>query len=403
VIETTRAYGRRIIEGAMRFMRENEPWLIEMEPRSLGDPLPRHLRGWNGDGMIARLVDPASLRALRDAPFPVVYLKAPSSRADLPVPPITSDQEAIGRMAADHLLDRGFRHFGFVGAPGREWSDGRLRGFSARVAERDCSCSAYERTGNRKLSVEGMPVPDPDNLAVWLRPLPRPTGILAADDFMGVRVLNACRIHGFDVPDEIAVVGVDDEEALCRFASPPLSSVIPDNARVGYEAGRLLQGLMEGEEMPEGGPRLIPPLGLVTRESSDTVATGDETVACAMAFIRRKACRGIAVAEVARHAGTSPGTLQRRFAGALGYPVYEAILRARIDIVRGLLTDTRLPLKEIAFRSGFEHIEHLATLFKKRTGKSMDQFRKAASPPPVRHLAVERASCKVSKLSAGDR
>lgn len=375
VIETSRAYGRRIIEGVMRFMREHEPWIIEMEPRSLEDPLPAHLRRLPLDGVIARLVHPASLRWLARAPCPVVHLKAtlPGSKRE---PGVGPDQLAIGSMAAQHFLERGFRHFGFAGVPGNAWSDLRLKGFREALAARGAEVKGYRRTNKSRISIEGLPLPDPDRLARWLQDLPRPCAVLAADDFIGVRILNTCRLNGIAVPEDIAVVGVDDEEALCRFASPPLTSVIPDNWRVGYEAARLLRDRMNGLTDPHFAPIRIPPKGIVIRASSDTVAVDDSQVARAMAFIRKNACRKITVREVSRHVGLAPASLQRRFQSALGCPVYEAALRERIHVVRGLLTDTELPLKEIAFRAGFTHTEHLATLFRNRTGVTMLSLRR---------------------------
>jgi LacI family transcriptional regulator len=375
VIETTRAYGRRIIEGIMRYVKEHEPWLMEMEPRALADPLPQRFKEWSVDGMIVRLVDAGSLRALQRAPIPVVHLKSEIRLPGGEGVPIRTDQDAIGRLGAQHFAERGFRHFGFVGSPGLAWSDGRLRGFSAAVRALGGTCAVYERRRSRHWNAEGLPGPDAGRVAAWVRSLPRPVGLLAADDFVGLNLLNACQQYGIAVPDEVAVLGVDDEESLCRFSVPPLSSIIPDNSRLGYQAAELLDLLMKGTPGLEPKPLLIPPLGIRVRESSDTVAVEDAVVASAMAFIRTQACAHITTEDVARHAGLACSTLSRRFSQVLGRPVYETILQVKLDTVKMLLVETDLCLKEISHRTGFRHVEHLATLFKRRTGQTLLEFR----------------------------
>ena len=375
VIETTRAYGRRIIEGVMRYVKEHEPWLIQMEPRALMDPLPWQLKQTPVDGMIVRLTDRASLRAVEQIGVPVVHLKSDSRSTAGAGAAILTDQGAIGRLAAEYFRERGFRRFGFVGTPGLAWSDGRLRGFCKIAEKTGCRVAVYPRHRSERWNVEGLPVPGGARLAAWLRNLPRPIGILAADDFVGVNLLNLCRLHRIAVPDEVAVVGVDDEESLCRFSVPPLSSIIPDNSRLGYEAAARLNRLMKGRSVGLPGPLLIPPLGIRIRESSDTVAIEDEVVSRAMIFIRAEACHGIQIDAVARHVGVSQGTLQRRFQAVLGRPVYESILRVKMETVKMLLVETSLSLKEIRYRTGFYHMEHLAALFKKRTGQTLVEFR----------------------------
>lgn len=375
VIETTRAYGRRIIEGVLRYVKEHEPWLVEMAPRALTDPLPQHLKNFPGDGMIVRLTHAESLRAVEKSEVPVVSLKSDSRLRGCLCAPAVTDQEAIGTLAAEHFWERGFRHFGFVGSPGLRWSDGRLHGFCKAAEKVGGKVMVYSRPDSERWNEEGLPVPGGAHLVAWVRTLPRPVGILAADDFVGVNLLNACRLHGIAVPDEVAVVGVDDEESLCRFSVPPLSSIIPDNSRLGYEAAALLARLMKGNTTRPSEPLLIPPMGIHVRESSDTVAIEDAVVAKAMAFIREKACSTLTIESVAQYARVAPSTLQRRFQVVLGRPVYESILRVKIDTVKMLLAETALSLKEISYRAGFEHMEHLSALFKKRTGQTLMEFR----------------------------
>lgn len=374
VIETTRAHGRRILRGIGDYLRENGPWLIHVEPRSLVDAAPDWLSAWDGDGIIARVVDEESAAMLASTGIPVVNLKASAStslgRAD-----IVCDRHAVGEAAAEHLLQRGFRHFAFIGVPGFAWSDLQFGGFCAAVEAEQCECRRYDR--NEEFSYryrDGSLDEEIDEVAAWLASLPKPLGVLAADDFLGVQILSGCRRAGLPVPDAVGVLGVDNEEPVCQLGYPPLSSVVPDDVRIGREAAALLSGLMRGCARPES-QILVPPLGVVTRQSTDVVATDDELVAEAMRFIRERAGRGINVGDVVSAMNVSRSVLQRRFREILNRSVYDIILEIRLDRVKELLSQSRLSLREIAVRAGFRHTEHMNSVFKQKTGWTLGRFR----------------------------
>lgn len=374
VIETTRAHGRRILRGIGEYIRENGPWLIHVEPRSLIDAAPAWLSTWDGDGIIARVVDEESASILAATGIPIVNLKASAStslgRAD-----IVCDRRAVGRVAAGHLLKRGFRHFAFIGVPGIAWSDLQYQGFHDAVDEAHCVCRRYAR--NEEFSRryrDGSLDEEIDAVATWLAGLPKPLGVLAADDFLGVQILSGCRRAGIPVPDAVGVLGVDNEEAICQLGYPPLSSVVPDDVRIGREAAALLHELMQGGSC--GTEQiLVPPLGVVTRQSTDVVATDDELVAEAMRFIRENAGHGINVGNVVAAMNVSRSVLQRRFRDVLNRSVYDVILEIRIDRVKELLTQSRLSLREIAARAGFLHTEHMNSVFKQKTGRTLGRYR----------------------------
>jgi LacI family transcriptional regulator len=374
VIETTRTYGRRIIEGVASYVRENEPWLLHVEPRALFDLAPRWLARWQGDGIIARVVDAKSAKLLRDTGVPVVNVKA-SADTCLEPPLVANDQPAIGRLAAEHLLERGFRRFAFVGATGYSWSDGRLEGFQSAIEQAGCPCEQLPKSSQMlRRYRDGLVGEEIQKVAAWLGQLPKPLGVLAADDFLGLELLNACRSSQIAVPEEVAVVGVDNETAICEFSYPPLTSIVPDNVRLGREAAALLDHLMRGKSLPKRQLK-IPPKGIVVRQSTDVIAIDDPVVAEAMSYIRETACLGIQVNDVVRQAGVSPATLQRRFHQWMDCSVYDAILNTRLARAKRLLTDTELPLKAIAARCGFKHVEHLCAIFKQKVGRTMKEFR----------------------------
>ena len=246
-----------------------------------------------------------------DLGIPVVNLGEES----LPgVPMVDFDATKIGHMAADHLLQRGLGHFGYVGIRGVCWSDRRREAFVGRVTAAGGSCRVCEPTS--KGGLHGDFEVEHDELARWLTSLPRPVGIMACYDVMGGRVLGICREVGLAVPEEIAVLGVDNDAVLCEVADPPLSSVDQRSERAGYEAASLLDRLMQGESFRE--TVVLDPKGVVPRQSTDVIAVDDPDIQAALRLIRTHACRGLHVEDVAEASPLSRRTLERRFRRLLG-------------------------------------------------------------------------------------
>jgi LacI family transcriptional regulator len=214
-------------------------------------------------------------------------------------------------------------------------------------------------------------------VAHWVEALPRPVGLMACNDIRGQQVLNACREVGIAVPEEVAVLGVDNDDVLCDLSYPTLSSIVPDTHRIGHEAAALLERMIGGESPPRKST-LIPPLGVVTRRSTDVLAIEDRHLARAVRFIREHACEGITVEDVLEHVPLSRSVFERRFDQLFGHTPKAEILRARLDRLKQLLAETELPLKQIAFKVGFEHAEYMNVFFKERTGQTPGQFRAAA-------------------------
>jgi LacI family transcriptional regulator len=212
-------------------------------------------------------------------------------------------------------------------------------------------------------------------LCDWIKNLPKPVGIMACFDILGRQVLEACRQIEAAVPDDVAVVGVDNDELLCELADPPLSSVAPDAHRTGYVAAELLDQLMSGKSVPPHG-HFIEPLAVVVRASSDVLAIEDPDVSHAMRFIRERACDGINVQDVLQSVPLSRRVLEGRFRKLVGRTPHEEIDRVRLDRVKELLRESELPLTEIAVRTGYEHVEYLSVVFKKRTGQPPSEYRK---------------------------
>lgn len=374
IVETSTVFGRGVLRGVSMYVQENGPWSVYLEQRSIYDPAPPWLKGWDGDGIISRAAYRELAQLVVRTGIPAIDLQ--EQVLGLGLPRIINDNEAVGRMAATHLLERGFTHFGFLGHPGIAWSEGRRDGFRAVAAKAGHSCDEFgaaRRTLPRyhQRSWEK----EMDDVAAWIRAMPKPAGIMACNDFRAVQLLDACRRAGVAVPEEVAVIGVDNEEVACEMANPQLSSVATNPLHIGYEAAAALDWLMRGEK-PRELELLVPPTGIVTRRSTDVMAITDPRVAQAMQFIRQHAAEGINVDDLLRHVAVSRSVLQRRFQKVLGKTIHEAILDERLRRVRRLLAETSLTRDQIARRAGFEHPEYLSMAFKRHAGMTLTQYRR---------------------------
>jgi LacI family transcriptional regulator len=380
IIETSTAYGRSIIRGATQYIRERGPWTVYIEQRSLQDSAPPWLERWDGDGIISRASTPRSAKEVLRAGIPTVDLN--DQVRDLGLPQIHSDHAAMARLAAEHLMERGFRHFAYFGFPVFEWSVRRHDAFAARVAAAGFQFHELESAprvswGHQQSSWEG----EVEGTARWIKKLPKPLGVMTGNDPRGIQLLDACRRAGVAVPEEVAVVGVDNDELVCELAYPPLSSVIPDAVRIGYEGAALLDRLMQGQTAP-AAMQMIPPLGVAVRQSSDVTAIADPRLADAMRFIRENACAGIGIDDVLNRVAVSRSVLQRLFRKQFDRTILDSITEVRIGRVKQLLTETEMSLADIAHRAGFAYMEYLSTTFRRQTGWTLGAYRREFARRP---------------------
>ena len=289
------------------------------------------------------------------------------------VPWVETEDVAIARAALDHLYERGFRHLAYVGDERFNWSNWRRDRFVAAAAGRGLAVSVAHASVVARAGAEW--TAEIRRLSRWLASLPKPVGVMACYDLMGRQVLEACRQAALAVPDDVAVVGVDDDELICELSDPPLTSVAPDAHRTGYEAAALLDRMMAGEVVTAEAT-LLPPLGVVPRASSDALATDDADVSAAVRFIRERACDGIDVSDVVGMVPLSRRVLESRFKRLVGRSPHEEIDRVRMTRARELLRGTDLSLARIAEKVGFPHAEYLSVVFKKRVGMTPRAYRK---------------------------
>jgi LacI family transcriptional regulator len=370
LVETSRTYGRDILRGVNRWMQEHGPWSVFLELRGLDSSVPRWLRSWQGDGILARTASAAMDKAIEATGLPAVELRA--SKLTHQRPFVGVDNLELGQAVGSHFVDNGFSNFAVFDVATETYFEERRDGFRRFVEARGGTCHTYHAGpgGEHPTDWERHQAA----VADWVVSLPKPVGILACTDQLGFWLLDACRRAGIDVPEEVAVVGVENDETLCQLATPRLSSVAFDGDRVGYQAAALLDRLMAGEP-PPSEPLVVPPRGIVTRQSSDIVAIADREVSAALRIISVHACHGLAVSEVVDQIGISRTALERRMKAAIGRTPGEEIVRVRFARVKALLMETDLTLAAIADRCGMEHPQYMAEAFKKQFGMTPGVFR----------------------------
>ncbi|MCR9293259.1 MAG: DNA-binding transcriptional regulator [bacterium] len=375
IIETSSGYGRDLLSGIVRYMRMHDEWSVFLEQRDLWKQPPSWLNAWQGHGVISRATTPKLVEAIQKNGVPLVEVT--DRWGDGELPQVRSDDDAIGRMGAEHLLERGFRRFAFCGFSKEAWSERRKQAFVRRVEQENYPCSLYNSAWHGRAAREWEA--EQQHIMDWLRKLTTPIAIMTCNDVRGQHVIDACSKLSLSVPEQVAVLGVDNDDLLCRICSPPLSSVIPNATAVGFKAAEMLDQLMNGQAS-QVQSQWIKPVGVATRQSTDVVAIDDRGVAAALHYIREHACRGLSVDEVVRNSPVSRSTLERQVRKFLGRTPQEEIRHVQIKRAKELMLSTDLPAEQIAVLCGFDYPEYFYTLFKRVSGMTTTQFRKQANP-----------------------
>jgi LacI family transcriptional regulator len=375
IIETSSIYGRQLLEGVIKYIRSHDEWSVFLEQRDLSTEPPRWLNHWDGDGILSRATTPQLAEVVAAKKMPLVELT--DRRDDLGFAHVWSDDAEIGVMAAEHLLERGFRHLAFCGFTGEAWSERRQAAFSDCVEKKLGETEIYNSTWLGKVARPWEE--EQEHLIKWIHQLPKPVGIFACNDVRGQQILNACLEHEISVPEEVAVIGADNDQILCQLCSPQLSSVIPNAEVVGFRAAEILGQLMDGQEV-NNREQLIKPIGIVTRQSTDVVAIEDQDIATALKYIREHACTGISVDDVLEQVPMSRSSLERKMRKYLDRSPQQEIRIVQVKRAQQLLTDTDLSMDRIAGMCGFQHPEYMHVVFRRELGQTPGSYRKATHP-----------------------
>ncbi len=370
---------RQMHQGMADYAARHTGWRLEFIYHNL--PRMRKLTPGVFGGIILTSPFPDAMQLIRRWPTPQVCISG--SRTGTPpgyrFPVIQTDNAAIARMAAEHLWRQGCRRLVFYCMPailadGTGWHDER------RAAFLECA-QKYGAGGGAAFCGPANTRPPEDAFAItlkWLRQLPLPIGIMAANDEHARMLLDACGELKLDVPRQVAVIGVDNDEFICNFTAPPLTSVIQNAERSGFEAARLLDSQLQGR--PAEKHLLMPPRGVAVRQSTDRLAVSDPVLRHAMSFIRQDAPLKISAADVAARAGVSCATLNKQARRLTGQTVHAIIAAERLLRAQALLEKTSLPIKQVAEQAGFSSVQYMHNIFKKQTGGSPGDWRRQAPP-----------------------
>lgn len=373
LVEMSSGYCRGLLEGIHAFAKQAGNWSIYLNEQERGATPPPWLRDWRGDGIIARIETDEIGRALQLLKIPIVDLSA--ARRIKKIPWADTDDAAIAKLAIDHFLDRGFSNVAFCGDAGFAWSNSRRNFF--RSLALDAGCEYFEHQVAHRydpaFSWENVRLA----LSSWIRALPTPIAIMTCHDYLGKHLLDLCRSLQISVPEEVAVLGVDDDRLLCSLCTPSLSSIAPNTFQTGFEAAELLQQMMAGAVDTASTRLVTQPIGVELRESTDTMAIPDPDVTKSLVFIRRNALRGIQVGDVLKVVSISRRSLEHKFQKYLGHSPHEEILRIRMARIKELLIKSGDSIHSIAQRTGFAHPEYMTAAFKKIHGITPTVYRES--------------------------
>lgn len=368
IIDTSRLTGRGLLRGAERYISAFARWEVHtLDPNYLTNGFSRELRRLDlkkYNGFLVCCIE--SVASILNARQPKVIHYTP--KETIPgTSMIVTDSAGIGKMAAEYFLSRGFKNFAFCGFKDILWSDLRYASFRETLTDNGC------RDISSFMDTPGASSRKQDQLKTWLKKLPKPVCIFACNDDRAVYILEACKSSGISVPEEIAVLGVDNDDLVCNLSSPPLSSIALDFENAGFQAARHLDLLMN---RTTGNAAIdVDPVEVVTRRSTDVFAVDDRELVAAMVFIRNHYQKPIQVSDVVNATAVSRRELEYRFKSTFKKTVQDEINRRRIAHIRKVLTNSRDPIYKVVRNLEFTDPEHFSRYFKNLTGTTPSAFR----------------------------
>lgn len=374
LIDFAEEYSRCLLKGITEYAREHGPWVFCQMPlfhrETMGvDGILNWAQDWEADGIIGQLYNDSSVEKIVQAGIPVIAQDFKERFTE--IPNITGAHHVTGHMAADYFLKKGFRYFAFYGFKHIVWSRERAEGFDERVARSGYSVHYFE---HEEYSSSDLWYYKPSLLSKWLASLPKPIAILTCDDRLGLHITEACRHSGIRIPETVAVLGVDNDETLCELSDPPLSSIVQDAEKGGYDAARLLDRLIR-RTTDQVHDIVVEPLQVITRQSTDIYATPDEYIASSLKYIHQNIDKNLQVNEVVRQVPLSRRSLEMRFQQVIGYPIYKYIQNLRMEKFSKKLLETDLTVFEIALDLGMNDTKNIARQFRQVKGCTPLEYR----------------------------
>ena len=368
------AFGRAFVEGVSRYAIEQKNWrLVALQQETLSIETLRKC-----DGAIMRIFDDKTEKAIKAADIPVVDVFCAKPRSG--IAQVSTDEEAAGRMAAEFFLARGFRNFGYCGVNGYTFSDLCLGAFSARVAEAGFAVSNYvcpPRFNGRDIIEKSTPYHTPDAISIkkWMRKLPKPVAVFCCNDHRAYQVMDVAMKTGIAIPNEVAIMGCDNDTMLCTFAPVPISSVDSNAIGLGYVAAKTLNAIMKDKPIDKIHRTVrFPPRGIAERESTEFAPVGPPWLSDALIMIERNLSRGITAEQIFRLSGFSPPYVEKVFKAKLGCTVQTYITNMRMKMASTLLRDGKMSVKEVAAACGFASPQYFCRVFKSHFGTSSQKY-----------------------------
>ncbi|MFI4910329.1 MAG: substrate-binding domain-containing protein [Sedimentisphaeraceae bacterium JB056] len=371
VVDTARGWGRQFLHGVEKYMSTRGDWVVRIQPPGYINTTSRENSSWlalhDADGIIA-----GDIRFISEA----MRLNIPKILHDARCDKIPgastmyTDSISTGKMAAEYFFSLGFKNYAYCGFEGLVWSQKRLKGYKSQLGE--WGITEVHDYNQWKPSGAGLDT-ERWNISEWLKTLPKPVCVFACNDDRGINVLEACQIAGIKVPEEVAVLGVDNDELMCDISFPPLSSIELNFRKAGFNAAKLLDEIIDNGNI--GRDIIVPPISLIERQSSDVLAIEDENVIKALVFIRQNFQEAIQVSDVVEKTTSSRRDLEIKFKKMLKRSIKDEILRLRIDSLKKRLVSTNEPLYAIANSLKYTDPEHFSRFFKSAAGISPSKYR----------------------------
>ncbi|WP_026966090.1 xylose operon transcription regulator XylR [Algoriphagus terrigena] len=367
-------YSKALLKGISKYSSENGNWSFCRMPlyyrETMGvKGIVEWAKEWKAHGIIGQLYNEMETE-FYESPFPVIAQDFKERFKKLPN--ITGLYHQTGKMGAEYFLKRGYQNFAFYGFNNIVWSRERAEGFETAVSKAGFQVNYFEHKKARSTDIWYY---KSKSLAKWLKSLPKPVALMACDDNQGVHITETCKHNQIRVPQEVSVLGVDNDVMLCELSDPPLSSVELDIEKGGYDAARALDLMIQGRvkfyrDIP------VPPLKVITRTSTNIFASTDDHVAQALDFIHRNIETNLQVADIVKEVPMSRRSLEKRFLEVTGMPVYKYISNLRIEKMAEKLISTDQTIFEIALDMGLQDSKNIARQFRQVMGHTPVDYRK---------------------------
>lgn len=374
LIDFAEEYSKALLKGIAKYSRENGPWVFCRMPlfqrETIGiDGILGWAKEWGADGIIGQFYNEPDLEKFVASGIPVIAQDFKERFKE--IPNITGAHKEAGAMGADYFIKKGFKNFAFYGFKDIVWSRERAEGFEEGVAKFGHKVHYFEQIMTRSTETWYY---KPSALSQWLKSLPKPIALMACDDNQGQHITEACRHSKIRIPEEVAVLGVDNDEMVCEFSDPPLSSIGQDAEKGGYDAAKLLHQMILDNNF-EFYDIVVRPTQIITRHSTDIYATNDAYIATSLKYIHQNIDKNLQVNDVVKQVPLSRRALEKRFLDITGYPIYKYIFNLRIEKLSQKLLETDLTVFEIALEMGLSDSKNIARQFRQIKGCTPIEYR----------------------------